>query len=67
MCLTHASLYLFLSLLDPTIIEPAKTQITIHATEGDVIWFARGETWCKAGPGYRADQTEPPPQAATTS
>ncbi len=50
MCLTAEMLALFLNLLDPTRISTESGQITVHATEGDVIWTRQGTQWCTDAP-----------------
>ena len=50
MCLTAEILALFLNLLDPTRISTESGQITVHATEGDVIWTRQGTQWCTDAP-----------------
>lgn len=53
MCLTAEMLALFLNLLDPTRISTEAGQITVHATEGDVIWIRQGAQWCTDAPRSR--------------
>ncbi len=47
MCLTTPAMMLFLSLLNPEIIDLGADTVTIHAEVDDVIWTVRaGDEWC---------------------
>ena len=46
MCLSLEALVLFLNLIGSDIVSTAGEAITVHATEGDVVWTASGEVWC---------------------
>jgi len=50
MCLTPAALALFLNLIGHSVITSTPDHITVHATEGDVIWVATADLWCTTGP-----------------
>ena len=50
MCLTAEALALFLNLIGHSIVTTTPAQITVHATEGDVIWRPVRDEWCTTAP-----------------
>ncbi len=50
--LSRASLDLFLSLLPPDRITRTPDRVTVHAEVGDAVWFASGNRWITAAPGF---------------
>ena len=46
MCITTELLALFITMLSPEIVSAEEDRITIHATEGDRVWVAKGDIWC---------------------
>lgn len=50
MCLTPEALALFLNLIGHSMVTSTPEHITVHATQGDVVWIAVGEQWCTTGP-----------------
>ena len=50
MCLTPEALALFLNLIGHSLITSTPDQITVHATQGDVVWSATQEVWGTTGP-----------------
>lgn len=50
--LSHAALELFLGLLPPERISHSADRIVVHPKMGEVIWFARGDHWFTAAPGF---------------
>ena len=52
--LSAVSLEYFLGLLPEDRITREKDRIVVHAEAGDAIWFARGNRWITAAPGFEA-------------
>lgn len=50
MCLTAEALFLFLSILPPSIVEHADERITVAAETRDAVWLARDDEWCTVAP-----------------
>ena len=50
--LSTAALDLFLSLLPNDRVTRVAGKVTVHADAGDAIWFARGDCWVTAAPGF---------------
>ena len=49
MCMSLEALALFLNIIDPDIVSSEPGFITVHATEGDVVYVEQDENWCTAG------------------
>jgi hypothetical protein len=55
MCLSAEAFALFLNIIGAGLMTPGDARITVHATEGDVVWHevAAGE-WCTGAPYLQA-------------
>lgn len=50
--LSTAGFDLFLSLLPGDRISRSESKVIIHAEIGDAVWFAQGDRWITAAPGF---------------
>ena len=50
MCMTALSLSVFLNIIGPDRVSTEPGFITIHATEGPVLWVQSDEMWCTQAP-----------------
>ena len=54
MCLSTQALALFISLLDPQLVETEGPRVTIHATDRDAVWVYHEDQWCTDAPAHKA-------------
>ena len=50
MCLTTEAFAVFLTILGAQLATPDGQRVTVHATEGDVVWHAVVDDWCTSAP-----------------
>ena len=50
MCLTTEAFAVFLNILGLGLVSGDAHSVTVHATAGDVAWYAVVDEWCTAAP-----------------
>lgn len=50
MCLTTEAFALFLTILGADLTTPENQRVTVHASQGDVVWHAVVDEWCTSAP-----------------
>ena len=55
MCLSSEAFALFLNIIGASLMTQGDARVTIHATDGDVIWHeVAGNEWCTGAPYIQA-------------